>query len=230
MNFLGLIPARGGSKGIPHKNLAELGGKPLIAHTLRAATQAHNLGVVAVTSENPAILKEARRWPVELVRRPGNLAGDRASMIDVVLHALHELSRRGIHPEAVVLLQPTSPLRSARQIDEAIRLFVKSKRRSLISVHKASEHPYESVRRHNGKLAPAAKPARRVFRRQDYPEYFYINGAIYITRTEMLVKKHRFWDKNAVLYVMPPLSGMDIDEPHQLTLARALLKYPKLRI
>lgn len=221
--ILGLIPARGGSRGIPRKNLADLGGHPLIAYTLRAATGARRLGSVAVTTDDAAIADEARAWNVAVIARPRALASARAPMIAAVLHALDVLAEGGTAPEAVALLQPTSPFRTAGQIDEAVGRFRRARATSLVSVHAVSEHPCECVRRTKTGLRPAVPPPRRAAGRQQLPPYFYVNGAIYITRTQMLRRRRAFWDRGSVAFVMPPLTGVDIDHAHQLIVARALV-------
>jgi CMP-N-acetylneuraminic acid synthetase len=221
--ILGLVPARGGSRGIPRKNLAELGGHPLISHTLRAATAARRLGAVVVTTDDAAIADEARAWDVEVIRRPPALASSRTPMIAAVLHTLDVLAARGTEPEAVTLLQPTSPFRSARHIDAAVGRFVRARAASLVSVTPVSEHPCECVRPTRTGLRPAVASPNGSSRRQQLPPFFYLNGAIYITRTAMLRRRRRFWDRASLLYVMPPLTGVDIDHPDQLAIARAMV-------
>lgn len=221
--ILGLIPARGGSRGIPGKNLADLGGRPLVAHTLAAAAAARRLSPVAVTTDDDRIAREAQAWNARVIRRPRALATSHTPMIDTVLHAIDVLAEEGLHPDAVALLQPTSPFRSAHHIDEAVARFLRGTAASLVSVHPVSEHPCECVRATRGGLRPAVLPPRGTTRRQQLPAFFYVNGAIYITRTEMLRRSRLFWDRRSLLYPMALVDGLDIDRPDQLTLARALL-------
>ncbi|MBI4423988.1 MAG: acylneuraminate cytidylyltransferase family protein [Elusimicrobia bacterium] len=230
MTLLGLIPARGGSKGIPGKNLVTLGGRPLLDYTIAAALRARSLGAVAVTTDDAAIAARARKLGARVIHRPKALAGDQARMIAAVRHALAALRAEGLRPDAVVLLQPTSPFRTAAHVDEAAARWRRSGADSLVSVHPVSEHPCEALTRRRGRLV-AARPYPKGGRgRQDFPPYWYVNGAIYITRTTMLERRGLFWDPRAELYEMPRVNGADIDAPEHLAVAEALLKAsPALR-
>lgn len=229
--IVGVIPARAGSKGIPHKNVVPLGGHPLVEYTLAATAGAARLDARCVTTDDAAVAERALAWGVEVVNRPARLATDSSAMIDVILHCLAQVERRLASPEAVVLLQPTSPLRGAAQIDAAVRAFRESGRGSLLGVNRVSEHPCECVSPRSGKLKLAVKPPRGASGRQAFPPFFYVNGAIYITSTEMLRSKRRFWDEDATLFEMPRWSSIDIDEPDHLALAEAYLsERPELRL
>jgi CMP-N-acetylneuraminic acid synthetase len=221
---LGLIPARRGSKGILRKNIRRLGRFPLIEYTLRAAQAAQKLDAVAVTTDDPEVARIARRLKVKIIARPKLLARDRSLMIEAVLHALKVLAAEGCQPDVVTLLQPTSPFRTTEHIDRAIHLFLRSEAESLLSVNSVSQHPCECVRREKGRLQRAVNLPRRATGRQEFPKYLYVNGAIYITRTAMLLKKRIFWDAASEIYLMPSLNSMDIDEPHDWALAEALLQ------
>jgi CMP-N-acetylneuraminic acid synthetase len=175
-----------------------------------------------VTTDDAAIAAEARAWNVAVIRRPRVLASSQTPMIAAVLHALDVLAARGAHPEAVTLLQPTSPFRSAEHIDQAVQRFLRGRATSLVSVNAVSEHPCECVRATPRGLRPAVAPPGGTSRRQQLPSFFYVNGAIYITRTAMLRRRRRFWDRYSLLHVMPPLAGIDIDHPDQLAVARAI--------
>lgn len=229
MAILAFIPARGGSKGIPGKNLALLAGKPLIDHTVEAArASAHGLDLF-VSSDDPAILDHCRslRLDVSYVR-PAHLATDEAPMADALLHALDHLEAlRGAAPEHVLLLQPTSPLRTAQDIDGAIDTYLASGAESLVSVHEMSEHPYECVADNKDGWTYLRRPERTVHRRQDYGENFYfVNGAIYLCRTDVFRRERAFLrEGNTALYVMPRERGLDIDTPEQLELARFRLEH-----
>jgi CMP-N-acetylneuraminic acid synthetase len=222
VKVLGLIPARGGSRAVPRKNLARLGGAPLIAHTIRAGLGARTLDRVLVTTDDPAIAAAARRRGAEVLRRPAALAGHRTPMVPVVRHALDALARAGYAPDAVAVLQPTSPFRGPGHIDAAVRLLERSGAWSVLSAHPVSEHPCECVAEGPGGLRLAATPPRRAWGRQSFPEFYYVNGGIYVVRREDFLRKKRLWDRLSRLYIMDPLAGLEIDEPHHLVLARAL--------
>lgn len=222
--ILGLVPARGGSKGIPRKNLATLAGRPMLDYTLDAALGAKSLDLIAVTTDDRAIEAAAKRRRVPVIRRPAALAGDRAPMITAVKHAIKNLGVPPAEIEAVVLLQPTSPLRGARHVDEAVAQWRKSGADSLVSVNRVWQHPCECLQVAPGGLKPAVSLPRGAAGRQDMPRFVFLNGAVYVTRTSMLLRRGRFWDRRSAVYDMDPLAGLDIDEPYQLAVAEALLR------
>jgi len=224
MIMLGLIPARRGSKGISGKNIRPLGDFPLVEYTLRAATAAKRLDVVAVTTNDPKVAQIASQFKVRVIDRPESMARDESPMIDAVAHALEILAGQGCRPDAVTLLQPTSPFRTAEHIDQAVLQFCESGADSLLSVNAVSEHPCECVRREDGRLNRAVDPPSPGSGRQAFPEYWYVNGAIYITRTSMLLDKREFWDAKSEIFIMPSLNSLDIDGPSDWILAQALLK------
>jgi CMP-N-acetylneuraminic acid synthetase len=161
-----VIPARGGSKGIPRKNLVRLGGRPLIAYTIEAARRARLVDAVLVTTDSPEIARAARRLGAEIpFRRPRALAGDAVSVVEAARHAVRWLAEQGRKPEIVVLLQPTSPLRSAARIDEAVRLLRRRRADTVVSVREPETHPWQCVRFAKGRMRFAVpRPARRLNR------------------------------------------------------------------
>lgn len=224
-NILTIIPARGGSKGIPRKNLVQLAGKPLLQYTIEAAKSA-NLGNILLSSDDAEILALGAQLGIKSdYVRPQQFANDTAGMVDVVLHALEwwEMTYRVI-PEHVLLLQPTSPLRSSADINAAVAHYLRMQADSLVSVHSLSEHPYECVRIVENKLDFLCKPDKPVVRRQDYDNnFYYINGAIYLTTTKFIKENKKFIDANTSMYVMDRRNGVDIDEPADLQWAEFLL-------
>lgn len=227
MNVMAFIPARGGSKGIPRKNLVRVAGRPLLEYTLEAARGSKRISDVFISTDNDDIAAFclSRGFDVSY-RRPRKLAGDSALLSDTLCDALEWLRRQGKPlPDAVVLLQPTSPLRTSRDIDSAIELFNVSKARTLISVHKMIEHPYECVRlKKNGWDFLVKHPL--VPGRQQYKENFYfINGALYIVTTKFFMKHRTFIVKGkTALFIMPAWRGVDVDTPDDLLLAEFYLK------
>lgn len=222
-----LIPARGGSKGIPRKNIALIGGKPLIEFSITAALDARVPGRVCLTTDDEEIRKIGLRHAVEApFLRPKELAGDDIGAIPVIEHALRWYEEEaGFHPEYIVLLQPTCPFRTARNISEAYELILEKKSDSLISVSRVSEHPCEYVMPRPGGFTYVMKPPEKPGR-QNFPEVFFINGAIYITTVEYFKKTGRLFDENAILYVMKRSESLDIDTPEDLDYAN--WRYAKL--
>lgn len=224
--MLALIPARGGSKGLVGKNLRPLGGRPLIAHTIRAALEARAITRVVVSTDAPEIAAAARRAGAEVpFMRPAALATDTASSLDVCLDACDALATPERPIDALALLQPTSPLRTAADIDAAVALFVARRANAVIAVT-PDPHPiaWTRVLGPDGLLAPhpafAGVPSGR---RQDHPPTFHPNGAIYVISVPFL-RAHRALESDRTYgYPMPPERSVDIDTALDLAVAEALL-------
>lgn len=228
MKVVGIITARGGSKGIPGKNLRLLSGEPLICHTVKAALGAKGLSGVLVSSDSEDILAAAKGCGgVFTVHRPPELAGDASPTIDAVLNALDRYeSGTGEKPELIMLLQPTAPLRMASDIDAAIRLFESAPAgtRSLISCYDATSiHPSIMYRLGSDGLGERIWAGEATLRRQEFEKVFVRNGAIYLARREWVVAEKRLYDESPLLYEMPRERSINIDEETDLILAQALL-------
>ncbi len=206
---LALITARGGSKGLPGKNIRPVAGRPLLAWTIEAAKNAKAPDSVALSSDDEAIMTVAREWGCEVpFRRPVALATDEASSIDVVLHALDALP--GF--DYVLLLQPTSPLRTAADIDAACALLERSAAPSCVSVTLAEQSPYWMMRLdEQQRMSPVLAPPPGVTRRQDLPPVYVLNGAIYVADCAWLRQRRAFVGEGTVAYVMPAERSLDID-------------------
>jgi N-acylneuraminate cytidylyltransferase len=206
---LGLIPARGGSKGLPGKHLLPAGGKPLLAWTIEAARGARVLDRLVLSSDDDAIVTTALEYGCEApFRRPPELATDEAASIDVVLHALDQLPGYDL----VVLLQPTAPLRSATDIDAACERLVASGAPACVSLCPVEHSPYWMYRLDEAdRLRPVAELPPDVTRRQRLPRAYLLNGAIYIARVEWLRESRNFVGEETVAYVMPAERSIDID-------------------
>jgi CMP-N-acetylneuraminic acid synthetase len=216
MDVVGLIPARGGSKAIPRKNLAPLRGKPLIAWTLEAARASETLTSVAVSTDSDEIAEVASG--AKILRRPAELAADDTPMRAVVDHALGAL---GV-PTVLVVLQPTSPLRRAEHIDEAVRLLLDSDADCVVSVvevpHRFGSESLMAL--HHGRLVPLGPAAGR---RQDKQVVYARNGpAILALRPDRLGDD--FYGGDCRAYLMRPEDSIDVDEPFDLELAEFLLE------
>lgn len=224
-SILGLIPARGASKGIPRKNLAPLGQKPLIQYTFEAALQSRLLDRVILSTDDVEIAQFGRDFGVDVpFLRPKYLATDQASTRSVQRHALRWLrDNEGYTPEAVVTLQPTSPFRRAKHIDEAVSEFRHRAMDCVVGVTPVEEHPYIMVRFIGERMLWAVDRPRKATRRQDFPPYFCINGAIYINRSLILLGKGSPYGKRVHGYVMDAVSSVDIDTPEDLEAADSLL-------
>jgi N-acylneuraminate cytidylyltransferase len=214
-----IIPARGGSKGVPGKNKRLVGGKPLIAFTLDAARASERLDRIVVTTDDDDIADLARAAGAEVVQRPSDIAADDSPVIDAVLHALETLAIED--PAALVLLQPTSPLRAGSDIDAALDLFERSGI-PVCSVCRAGDaHPARMYRVEDGVMRPVM-PELASNRRQDLPVLFHRNGALYIVGPEQLRARQIICDP-MVPYEMDAERSVNIDTELDLVVLEALL-------
>lgn len=227
LKVVGLIPARAGSKGIPRKNLRLLGGLPLVQHTLAAAMGAGRLDRVVLSTDDPEVMELGRGLGVEVpFRRPPELATDTATSLAVVVHALHWFQEEeGYRPDAVALLQPTNPLRDAADIDRCVDVFLGVMPGCLLSVSPVVQHPCEIVReRPGGGFEYAVPRPQGAMRRQDFPEYHFIDGAVTLSSVSFIECANCLFDESASIVPLPEGHGIDIDEEMDLAIAEAWLR------
>ena len=207
---LALITARGGSKGLPRKNVLLAGGKPLIAWTVKAALESQFVDRVVLSSDDDEIMVAAEAAGCEVpFRRPTHLATDKASSMDVVKHALQELPDY----DYIVLLQPTSPLRTNDDIDAAFQLMLTRNAPACVSVSEVDQSPYWMYRlTDDNKLVNIMEPLGNLSRRQDLPTIYALNGAIFIAKVDWLIKTEKFVDTETIAYQMPKERSLDIDD------------------
>lgn len=221
--ILGLIPARGGSKRLPRKNVQMLAGKPLLAWTVDAARAARHLDRVILSTDDEEIAAIGRQHDAEVpFMRPAELASDTASSLDVVLHALRTLQDRGEHYDYVVILQPTSPLRTAADIDAAIELLLETRGDAVISVCE-TDHPPEwsNTLPPDRSMRQFYRPGIRDTRSQDLPKSYRLNGAIYIYDCARLLRTGSLqMDDSCYAYVMPRERSVDIDSEIDFEIAQ----------
>lgn len=218
---LAVIPARGGSKGVPGKNIRPLAGRPLIAWTIAAARHAPELDRVVISSEDAAIIETAKAWGGEApFVRPEDLARDDTPGIAPVLHALDAL------PEAydyVVLLQPTSPLRTGADISAALRICIEDGAPACVSVSAPHHAPWWMFSlNEERRLQPIFPKDALPVRRQDMPEVYALNGAVYVAEVEWLRATNSFLTPETAAYVMPPERSLDIDTELDFSIAEAV--------
>ena len=223
---LAIIPARGGSKGLPGKNIRPLGGVPLIGHTIRAAQNADSVNRVLVSTDDEGIAAVARELDAAVpFLRPPELSDDKASGVDVCLHALafaeNELN---YHPELVVLLQPTSPMRNAEDVDAAIALLRDSGADSVVSVQPVTEFPQWMKKMDGeGRVSPLFEDLEITSARQDLEKSYLLNGAIYLSTAASLKKHGSFYGGDTRGYLMPEDRSIDIDTLNDFLMAEALI-------
>jgi CMP-N,N'-diacetyllegionaminic acid synthase len=216
---LGLITARGGSKGLPRKNVLQVGGKPLIAWTIEAALNSRVVSRVVLSSDDDEIIKAAKAWGCTVpFRRPEHLASDTATSMDVVLHAIEEVP--GF--DYVMLLQPTSPLRTSQDIDEAFEILKSEQAPSCVSVTEAEQSPYWMYQLdERAKLQSVLPTGAAPHRRQDLPTVYVLNGAIYVARIDWLREVRSFITNDTTAYIMSKRNSLDIDTDEDFQIFRS---------
>jgi len=223
-DVLAVIPARGGSKGIPHKNIVPLNGKPLIAWTILAAIGSSFITKTVVSSDDDEILRVAEEYGAEPIRRPAELATDAAPSEPVITHALNTIEQQGFHFDYVILLQPTSPLRNARDVDQAFSDLFDFGATALISVCVLDNKILKAFReRGDGFLDGISNNIYPFMRRQDLPKTYMSNGAIYIIRSDLFLKYQSLMTNKTIAFEMCKEKSTDIDSMKDLEKAAILL-------
>lgn len=222
--ILALIPARGGSKGIKDKNIIFLAGKPLIAYSIEAAKYSKYIDDIIVTTDSEKIAEISKQYGASVpFMRPAELATDTSKTIDAVLHAIRTLETMEKKYDVLVLLQPTQPLRTDADIDKAIEVYYKNKEDGLVSVSPVDDSPL-LIRgiSNDGKLLNLLSQ-NSTCRRQDMPEYYKVNGCIYINKIEEINENTSFND-NKIPFIMTKEHSIDIDELSDLCIAEYYFK------
>ena len=222
--YTAIITARGGSKGLPGKNLALLAGRPLIAHSIAAALGSTLVRRVVVSTDDDAIAAASRQAGAEVLARPAVLATDTASSVDVVEHALRSLKDGGdAHPD-FVLLQPTSPLRSARHLQECLEAFGRSTAACAVSVCECEHHPLKALVEREGSWQPVAASWDALHQpRQSLGRACRPNGAIYAMAVDELLRRRCFVFEPMLPFFMSEADSIDIDTAADLARAAAAL-------
>lgn len=226
---LALIPARGGSKGVPRKNIRMVGGRPLIEYTIETVLATRHLfHRVVVTTDDLEIAEISRRAGAEVpFIRPAELATDTARSIEVVQHATRFVEEQdGVRMDWIMLLQPTEPFRTAEDLAEALRIARAEKCDSVISVVQVfAVHPMLMKRIENGRLEPWCVDEPEGTRRQDYkPEAYMRNGAVYLTRRDVVMEKGSLRGEDSRPYVMPADRSISVDTEADLAMIEVLMR------
>lgn len=225
--ILALVPARGGSKGLPGKNMAEIGGHPMVAHSILAGLDCPYVARTVVTTDDAAIAQAARRYGADVIDRPAALACDTARSEDAVFHALAILEERGYAFDLLVLLQPTSPLRDVADVSAAVELFQSAPdARSLMSVTEEEHSPFKALLVEDGRLQPLFERHHLSAPRQTLPRVYRQNGAIYIVRVDAFRAESRFYLEPTLPFIMPTWKSVDVDTRSDLDRAREAMANP----
>jgi CMP-N-acetylneuraminic acid synthetase len=225
MKVLAIIPARGGSKGVPGKNTAPIAGKPLLSYTIEAALESNLLNTIIVSSDDINVRKIAESYEgITFHERSNAISGDKSQISETIRVVLKEFDP-GNSCDAIMLLQPTSPIRTGIQIDAAINLFDKHpEANSLISVCEMHDvHPARMYWKDGISLSPILPEFEQTMR-QDIPAAFFRNGSIYLTRISSFVLQHSVMIKPSICFEMPASQLLNIDEPRDIFIAEALIQ------
>lgn len=228
MKILAIIPARGGSKGVPGKNIKMLGGKLLLSYTAEIALQSKYLTVVMLSSEDDQIIKVAKSLGVQVpFVRPAALAQDETPTIEVIIHALQWYENQAIFFDAVCLLQLTSPFRTVDFLDKAIEKFMESACDSLVSVQQVPDeyNPHWTFEvNQEGNLTIATGDDKIISRRQGLPKAYHRDGSIYLTKTEVLLNQNSLYGKSTAFIESSPEFYVNIDTASDWEQAEQMVK------
>ena len=218
--FLAIIPARGGSKRLPKKNILDLGGKPLIAWTIEAGLKSKYIDKVIVTSDDNEILAIAKIFGSDIIKRPDELASDTASSFDAIKHTIESSDKY----DYIVLLQPTSPLRDEKHIDESIELLFQKRAAAIVSICEMEHSPLWSNTLPASKSLVNFLPQKAKRRSQDLSTYYRLNGAIYLCNTSILLEQKSFFIDNKIFaYLMNQETSIDIDHELDFKISKLLI-------
>ena len=227
--FLAIIPARGGSKGLPGKNIKKLCGKPLIAWSIEAGLKSNYLDEVVVSTDYENIAEIAKEYGANVpFLRPDYLASDTATSFDVVKHTIdfykNELNREF---DYIVLLEPTSPLREVSDIDRAIEILLESSADSIVGICKTEDqNPAFLIKKDNNNyISGYENRDMKVLRRQDVDDIYFFEGTIYISQTKILLAKKTFYHESTIGYEVPKYKSLEIDDMNDFIMVEAIMKY-----
>ncbi len=227
-SVIAIIPARAGSKGLPGKNVRMLCGKPLVAWSIDAARASAYLDEVVVSTDGDEIAAVAAAFgaPVPF-RRPAELATDTAGTLPVVEHALEHYRARGRQFDAVVLLEPTSPLREPGDIDRMLERLLEGWERfdAIVSLGEVREHPSIMKRLRDAEIEPYCAELRQTTRRQDNPPAYFPYGVAYIVKTAALLDEKTFYTRRCTYYLLKPFQNYEIDGLHDFLCVEAIMKH-----
>lgn len=227
MYVLGIIPARGGSKSIPKKNIRLLADKPLIAHTIEVAKECKMLNRTVVSTDDVEIAEVAKKYGGDVpFMRPNNLSLDDTPMVPVLQHAVAFIENKdNIHVDVVVLLDPTSPFRRVEDIEACIKKIDRDNADSVVTVCEVEHNPYFVMMELNGdRLVPLIKSDKVITRRQDAPDVYRLNAAVYAIKRDVLMNENKIITDNTMAVIMPQELSAHIDHEIDFEFAEFLIE------
>ena len=226
--IIAIIPARGGSKGLPRKNILDLCGKPLIAWTIEKALNGKYIDKVVVSTENKEIAEISKKYGAYVVERPEEMARDDSPTVDAIMHVINWFEKRREYFDIIILLEPTSPLRKENDLDSAIELFIENIDRadSLVSVGEVHlENPHITKKIENGYLRPLIETVRNVHQRQQLPKVYFPYGVIYLALTSAIKEYKTFYLERTIPYFIERWQNYEIDDIYDLICIEAILQH-----
>lgn len=230
MKILAIIPARGGSKGIPNKNMRKLVGKPLIEYTINSAKKSKLVSRIIISTDSKKIAKIGKNLNIDIpFIRPKKISGDKATSFEVVKHTLEFLEKNESYiPDIIVLLQPTNPLRSTALIDKVINNLKKSKADTVITVQKIKQHPYSAFWKKGKYLKPFKENFQEFSRRQSTPALYHNTGDVYAFWNKTVKKYNSFYGKKIQPIILSDeFSLIDIDSDFDVFVCESIMKLRK---
>lgn len=227
MKILCTICARGGSKGVPGKNIKPLNGKPLIAYTIETAQKWGRADEIIVSTDSIEIAEEAKKYGIKVpFLRPGHLAGDKSGKMDVIKHAVNFCEQKGEYYDTVIDLDVTSPLRTVEDLNNALKLFIDNDVNNIYSVCEARRNPYFNMVEltENSRVKLCKNLHNTVLSRQEAPKVYDMNASIYIYKRDFLMNADICHSDNTMVYVMPPERSIDIDSQLDFEIVEFLLR------
>ncbi len=227
--FLAIIPSRGGSKGLPGKNIKELCGKPLIAWSIEAGSKNKYIDEVMVTTDSQEIANIAKQYGANIpFLRPKELASDTATTFDAAKHTI-EFYKNELNKEFdyIVLLEPTSPLREVLDIDNAIEKLLRSNANSIVGICKTEDqNPAFLVKKDgNGFISGYENKDMKVLRRQEIEDIYFFEGSLYISDITTYLYRKSFYHKDTIGYEVPKYKALEIDDIYDFIMVEAIMKY-----
>ena len=222
MKILAVIPARGGSKGIPQKNIVKLKGKPLMYYTIKASQNSYLINRTVVSTDDENIAKIAKKYNSDVIKRPKKLATASAQIDPVIEHVLSHLKQHEDYvPDYIVLLQNTAPLRTSYHVDNALRIFLSKKYDSLLSGFNSHKFLWKKLK---NKSVPINYDPRKRPNRQNMKDNFFENGAIYMTKYTSFMKSKCRLSGRIGFYIMPEELSIEIDSMYDLFLVKQIME------